>query len=96
MPSPTPIYTLIPAGLLDRGEARVTRHAGEPVQKVRSSHGAPPNGFIGMCFVQHADTGELIGQVCESSLQATGRRKVPRDLAAEARERRRPRYRTGL
>jgi len=43
---------------------------------------------MGMCFVQHADTGEFIGQVCESSLEPTGQRRVPRNLAAEARERR--------
>jgi hypothetical protein len=41
-----------------------------------------------MCFVQHAQTGEFIGQVCESSLKTTGRRQVPRDLSREARERR--------
>jgi len=35
--------------------------------------------------VQHADSGEFIGQVCESSLQPTGQRRIPRDLAAEAR-----------
>lgn len=95
MPSLTPVYTLIPAGLLDRGEARVTRHTGEPVQKIQPA-GTPRNGVMGMCFVQHADTGEFIGQVCANSLQATGRRKVPRNLAAEARERRKPHYRTRL
>jgi hypothetical protein len=84
MPNPTPIYTLQPAGLLDRGSARVTAHTGQPVQKVQP-YGTPRNGVMGMCFVQHADSGEFIGQVCESSLKPTGQRRVARDLAAEAR-----------
>jgi hypothetical protein len=91
MSKPTPIYTLDPAGLLDRGSARITAHTGQPVQKVQP-HGTPRNGVMGMCFVQHADSGEFIGQVCESSLQSTGERRVPRDLAAEARS---PRSRKG-
>jgi len=85
-----PIYTLQPLGLLDRSSPRITAHTGQPVQKVQPS-GTPRNGVMGMCFVQHADTGEFIGQVCESSLEPTGRRRVPRDLAAEARARRAPR-----
>jgi hypothetical protein len=92
---PTPIYTLSPTGLLDLGSTRITRHTGADVQKVQP-HGTPPNGRMGMCFIQHAQTGEFIGQVCESALKATGRRQVPRDLAREARERRTPRYRTLL
>jgi hypothetical protein len=84
------IYTLQPKGSLDLGERRITTHTGEEVQKVQP-HGCPANGLMGMCFVQHAATGEFIGQVCESSLQPTGRRRVPRDLAAEARDRRHPR-----
>lgn len=84
MPKTTPIYTLNPTGLLDRTSARITAHTGQPVQKVQPL-GTPRNGVMGMCFVQHADSGEFIGQVCESSLQPTGRRRVPRDLAAEAR-----------
>ena len=86
MPAPTPVYTLQPAGLLDRCEPRITRHTGQPVQKVQPP-GTPRNGVMGMCFVQHADTGEFIGQVSTSSLKRTGRRQVPRDLAAEARDR---------
>jgi hypothetical protein len=84
MPKPTPIYTLDPAGLLDRTSARITAHTGQSVQKVQPS-GTPRNGVMGMCFVQHADSGEFIGQVCESSLKSTGQRRIPRDLAAEAR-----------
>jgi hypothetical protein len=84
MPKPTPIYTLDPAGLLDRGSARITAHTGQPVQKVQPP-GTPRNGVMGMCFVQHADSGEFIGQVCESSLKPTGQRRIQRDLAAEAR-----------
>jgi hypothetical protein len=78
---------LSPAGLLDRSEPRITRHTGQLVQKVQPA-GTPRNGLMGMCFVQHADTGQLIGQVCESSLTSTGERQVPRDLARDARERR--------
>jgi hypothetical protein len=84
---PTPIYTLSPTGLLDRGSARITRHTGAEVQKTQP-HGTPRNGLMGMCFVQHAQSGEFIGQVGESSLKPTGRRQEPRDLAGEARERR--------
>lgn len=86
MAKPTPIYTLSPTGLLDLGAYRITRHTGAEVQKVQP-HGTPRNGLMGMCFVQHAQTGEFIGQVCEGSLKTTGRRQVPRDRAREARER---------
>jgi hypothetical protein len=81
----TRIYTLTPAGLLDRTSRRITGHIGAPVQKVLPP-GTPRNGVMGMCFIQHAETGELIGQVCESSLTPTGESRVPRDLAGEARE----------
>jgi hypothetical protein len=87
VPASKPIYTLSPSGLLDLGSARITRHDGAEVQKVQP-HGTPCNGTLRMCFVQLVDTGELIGQVCESSLRATGRSRVPRDRAAEAREQR--------
>ncbi|HEY3830180.1 MAG TPA: hypothetical protein VGL57_13385 [Solirubrobacteraceae bacterium] len=87
MAKATRIYTLTPAGLLDRSSRRITGHIGAPVQKVQSS-GTPRNGVMGMCFIQHAETGEFIGQVCESSLTPTGQSRVPRDLAAEARENR--------
>jgi hypothetical protein len=84
VPASKLIYTLSPSGILDLGSPRITRHAGAEVQKVQP-HGTPRNGTLRMCFVQLADTGEFIGQVCESSLAPTGRRRVPRDLAAEAR-----------
>jgi hypothetical protein len=87
MPTEKPIYTLRPQGLLDRGSPRVIAHSGAEVQKVQPS-GTPRNGTMGMCFVQVAETGEFIGHVCEISLVVTGRRAVPRDLAAEARDRR--------
>jgi hypothetical protein len=87
LPKAQRIYTLNPVGLLDRTSRRITGYIGAPVQKVQP-HGTPRNGVMGMCFVQHAETGEFIGQVCESSLTATDQRRVPRDLAAEARERR--------
>jgi hypothetical protein len=92
MPSAKPVYTLTPRGLLDRGDPRITRHAGADVQKVQP-HGTPRNGVMGMCFVQLADSGELIGQISESSLTPTARRQVPRDLAQEAREHRSARRR---
>lgn len=87
MPQAKPVYMLSPSGLLDRTDPRITRHTGALVQKVQPT-GTPRNGVMGMCFVQHADTGEFIGQVCESSLTPTGEKQVPRDLAREARERR--------
>ena len=87
MPATKPIYTLSPSGLLDSASPRIRRHAGAEVQKVQP-HGTPRNGAMRMCFVQLADTGEFIGQVCESSLTPTGRSRVPRDRAAEAREQR--------
>jgi hypothetical protein len=86
VPATKPIYTLSPTGLLDLGSPRITRHTGADVQKVQPN-GTPRNGAMRMCFIQLADTGELIGQVCESSLTPTGRRRVPRDPAREARER---------
>jgi hypothetical protein len=85
VPNPTPIYTLAPVGTLDLSTSRITRHTGADVQKVQPP-GTPPNGAMRMCFVQHAQTGEFIGQVCLSSLKRTGRRQIPRDLAAEARD----------
>lgn len=93
MAKATRIYTLTPAGLLDRSSPRITGHIGAPVQKVQPS-GTPCNGVMGMCFIQHAETGEFIGQVCESSLTPTSQSRVPRDLAAEARENRAARRRT--
>jgi len=87
LPKATAVYTLNPVGLLDRTSPRITGHVGAPVQKVQP-HGTPRNGVMGMCFVQHAETGEFIGQVCESSLKRTRQRRVPRDLAAEARDQR--------
>lgn len=87
MPKPTPVYTLIPVGLLDRTSPRITGHIGAPVQKVQPP-GAPRSGVMGMCFVQHAETGKFIGRVCERSLTPTGQSRVPRDLAADARENR--------
>jgi hypothetical protein len=87
VPATKPIYTLSPTGLLDLGSPRITRHTGAEVQKVQP-HGTPGNGLMRMCFIQLADSGEFIGQVCESSLTPTGRSRVPRDLAKEAHERR--------
>jgi len=89
VPQAKPIYRLSPSGLLDRGDPRITRHTGADVQKVQP-HGTPRNGAMGMCFVQLADSGEFIGQVSESSLTPTRRKRVPRDLASEVRERRKP------
>ncbi len=87
MPKAKPVYMLTPVGLLDGTDPRITRHTGQLVQKVQPA-GTPRNGLMAMCFVQHADTGQFIGQVCESSLTPTGERQIPRDLAREARDRR--------
>jgi hypothetical protein len=87
LPQAKAVYLLSLVGLLDRIDPRITRHTGALVQKVQPV-GTPRNGVMRMCFVQHADTGEFIGQVCESSLTPTGEKQVPRDLAREARERR--------
>jgi hypothetical protein len=86
VPATKPIYTLTPIGLLDLGSRHITRHTGAEVQKVQPP-GTPRNGLMRMCFIQLADSGEFIGQVSESSLTPTGRRRVPRDVAREARER---------
>lgn len=82
----TRIYTLNPQGTLDMGSPRITGHIGAPVQKVQPP-GTPRNGVMGMCFIQHAETGEFIGQVSLNSLTPTPDSRVPRDLAAEARDR---------
>jgi hypothetical protein len=85
VPGHKPIYILTPRGLLDQASARIMAHDGAEVQKVQPP-GTPPNGSLKMCFVQVADTGELIGLVCEASLTLTGRTRTPRDPAKEARE----------
>ena len=94
MPKPRvqQVYTLEPSGLMDRGDARVTRHAGKLVHKVQPV-GCPRNGTMGMVYVQVADTGEFIGLVSKNSLVPTGLRRPVRDQAAEARERMAMRFR---
>ena len=88
------VYRLEPAGLMDRGDPRVTSYAGEEVQVVQP-HGCPKNGTMGMTYVQVAETGEFIGLVSKNSLVRTGRTAEVRDRAAEAREARsRSLYRT--
>lgn len=79
------VFILEPAGLMDRGDPRVTEHAGKAVQKTQP-FGCPPNGTMGMVFVQVASTGEFIGLVSKNSLKRTGRSAPFRDLAAEARD----------
>lgn len=61
------IYRLEPAGLLDRTDARVMRHAGASVRKVQPI-GCPKNGTMRQCYVARADTGEFIGLVNLASL----------------------------
>lgn len=78
------VYRLEPAGLLDRGDSRVTAHAGAEVQKVQP-HGCPRNGTMGMVYVQTVE-GDFIGLVSEHSLVATDKTAPVRDKAAEARE----------
>jgi hypothetical protein len=81
------VYKLVPAGLMDRCDKRVTAHSGKEVHIVQPP-GCPANGTLGQVFVQVADTGEFIGLVSKHSLERT-RRKLPvRDLAAEARDKR--------
>jgi hypothetical protein len=79
------VYRLEPAGLMDRGDPRVMRHAGAEVQKYQP-FGCPKNGTMRMCYVQVADTGESIGLVSIYSLVKTGKTAPLRDLAAEARD----------
>jgi hypothetical protein len=62
------IFTLEPAGLLDRCDARVMKHAGAQVRKVQP-YGCPRNGTMRQCYVSRVDTGEFIGLVNVSSLK---------------------------
>lgn len=86
-------FRINPAGLMDRTDSRVLRHTGQEVHIVQPA-GCPRNGTFGMTYVQHAETGEFIGLVSQQSLVPTGRTLPVRDLAAEAREARRPKYRS--
>lgn len=79
------IFKLEPAGLLDRGDTRISQHEGVEVQKVQP-HGCPRNGTMGMVYVQVAETGQFIGMVSKHSLVATTKMAPLRDLAAEARD----------
>ena len=79
------VYRLEPAGLLDRADSRVTQHAGAEVHKVQP-HGCPPNGTMGMVYVQTVEEGEFIGLVSKHSLVKTGKTAPVRDRAAEARD----------
>lgn len=80
-------YRINPAGLMDRTDSRVLRHTGQEIHVIQPV-GCPPNGTMGMVYVQHAESGEFIGLVNKASLVATGRTLPVRDLAAEARDRR--------
>jgi hypothetical protein len=82
------VFKLEPQGLLDTTDARVMAHAGKEVQKTSGGPGTPPNGTMGMCYVQTLE-GEFIGLVLESSLVPTNRTAEVVDRAAEARESRR-------
>jgi hypothetical protein len=79
------VYKLEPAGLMDRTDKRVMSYAGQDVQ-VTQPVGCPPNGTMGMTYVQVAETGEFIGLVSKHSIVRTGRTAPLRDLAAEARD----------
>jgi len=81
------VFRLEPAGLMDRTDGRVMKHAGAEVHKIQP-HGCPPNGTMGMVYVQVADSGEFIGLVSKHSLVKTGKTAPVRDRAAEAREER--------
>jgi hypothetical protein len=90
------VFRIDPAGLMDRTDSRVLRHTGQEVHIVQPPN-TPRNGTFGMVYVQHAESGEFIGLVSKQSLVRVGNKRLPvRDLAAEAREARRPKYnRTG-
>lgn len=79
------VYQLMPVGM-DRTDARVMPHQGAEVQKIQP-FGCPPNGTMGCCYVQIAESGEFIGLVSQASLVKTGKTAPVRDLAAEARDR---------
>lgn len=78
------VYKLVPAGLMDRGDARVTAHAGAEVQVVQPV-GCPKNGTMGMTYVQTVG-GDFIGLVSKHSLVKTGKTAPLRNKAAEARD----------
>lgn len=78
------VYRLEPAGLLDRFDSRVTVHTGREVQMIQPV-GCPPNGTMGMVYVQTLD-GEFIGLVSKASIVRTGKTAPVRDRAAEARD----------
>lgn len=84
MPRNARVYTLKPAGLLDRGDQRVMAHEGKGVQKVQPA-GCPRNGTMDMCYVQLLD-GQFIGLVSLNSLEDTGRTAPLIDLGALARD----------
>lgn len=79
------VYKLEPAGLMDRMDKRVMAYAGQEVQVIQPA-GCPPNGMMGMTYVQVAETGQFIGLVSKHSIVKTGRTAPVRDLAAEARD----------
>ena len=79
------VYTYDPV-LFDRMRG-VRLEAGARVVKTQP-FGTPPNGTMGMCYVNEADSGKFVGLVMLNSLKATKETVTPRDLAAEARDRR--------
>jgi hypothetical protein len=88
------VFRLEPAGLMDRTDKRVTAYAGREVQKIQP-HGCPPNGTMGMVYVQTVD-GDFIGLVSKHSLVKTGRTAPVRDKAAEARDARSAAFRARI
>jgi hypothetical protein len=87
------VYRLEPAGLMDRTDSRVMKHAGAEVHKVQP-YGTPKNGTMGQIYVQTVE-GEFIGLVSKHSLVKTGKVAPVRDKAAEAREARSRAFRGG-
>lgn len=45
---------------------------GDKVQVIKASHGCPPNGTMGHCYVGETKTGKFIGLVLINSLQKIG------------------------
>lgn len=80
-------YYLLPVAY-DLTDKRVMAH-NEAVVHIVQPYGCPKNGTMGMVYVQHAASGDFIGLVCRALLVKTGQTAPVRDLAAEARNRRR-------
>lgn len=84
------VFTFDPVGMDVFDRRAYQPDAGTRVVKTQP-YGCPKNGTMGHVYVNDADSGEFYGLVMAASLKKTGDTVVPRDLAAEARDARRPR-----